>query len=56
MLIGGPCSASCLSSSNTHWMMRRLRFPFPQRSVHVKGLDQMINQMGQAQKLLTTKD
>ncbi|MGE6328564.1 mechanosensitive ion channel family protein [Psychrobacter pacificensis] len=33
-----------------------IEIPFPQRSVHVKGLDQMINQMGQAQKLLTTKD
>jgi small conductance mechanosensitive channel len=33
-----------------------IEIPFPQRSVHVKGLDQMINQMGQAQKLPTTKD
>ena len=30
--------------------------PFPQRSVHVKGLDQMINQMDQAQKITMTKD
>lgn len=30
--------------------------PFPQRNVHVKGLDQMINQMSQAQKLPMTKD
>ena len=34
----------------------KIEIPFPQRSVHVKGLDQMINQMGQAQKLPTTKD
>lgn len=30
--------------------------PFPQRSVHVKGLDHMINQMDQSQKLPMTKD
>lgn len=29
----------------------KIDIPFPQRSVHVKGLDQMINQMGQPQKL-----
>ena len=29
--------------------------PFPQRSVHVKGLDQMINQMDQAQKTMLKK-
>lgn len=34
----------------------KIEIPFPQRSVHVKGLDQMINQMGQAQKLPMTKD
>ena len=34
----------------------KIEIPFPQRSVHVKGLDQMINQMGQAQKLPPTKD
>ena len=33
-----------------------IEIPFPQRSIHVKGLDQMINQMGQAQKLPNTKD
>ena len=32
-----------------------IEIPFPQRSVHVKGLDQMINQMGQSQKLPMTK-
>ena len=35
---------------------KKIDIPFPQRSVHVKGLDQMINQMGQAQKLPMTKD
>lgn len=33
-----------------------IEIPFPQRSVHVKGLDHMINQMGQAQKLPLSKD
>ena len=34
----------------------KIDMPFPQRSVHVKGLDQMINQMDQAQKLTMKKD
>lgn len=34
----------------------KIEIPFPQRSVHVKGLDQMINQMNQSQKLPMTKD
>lgn len=34
----------------------KIEIPFPQRSIHVKGLDQMINQMGQSQKLPMTKD
>ena len=34
----------------------KIDIPFPQRNVHVKGLDQMINQMDQAQKLLMKKD
>ncbi|MCD6250774.1 MAG: mechanosensitive ion channel [Psychrobacter sp.] len=34
----------------------KIEIPFPQRSVHVKGLDHMINQMGQAQKLPLSKD
>lgn len=34
----------------------KIEIPFPQRSVHVKGLDQMISQMGQSQKLPMTKD
>lgn len=34
----------------------KIDIPFPQRSVHVKGLDQMINQMDQAQKLTMKKD
>ena len=34
----------------------KIDMPFPQRSVHVKGLDQMINQMDQAQKLTMRKD
>lgn len=34
----------------------KIDIPFPQRNVHVKGLDQMINQMGEAQKLTMTKD
>ncbi len=29
----------------------KIEIPFPQRSVHVKGLDHMINQMGESQKL-----
>ncbi|WP_413520826.1 mechanosensitive ion channel family protein [Psychrobacter glacincola] len=35
---------------------KKIDIPFPQRSVHVKGLDQMINQMDQAQKLTMKKD
>ena len=34
----------------------KIDIPFPQRNVHVKGLDQMINQMGEAQKLTMTKN
>lgn len=34
----------------------KIEIPFPQRSVHVKGLDQMINQMGQSQKLPMDKN
>ncbi|MGP5435807.1 mechanosensitive ion channel family protein [Psychrobacter alimentarius] len=34
----------------------KIEIPFPQRSVHVKGLDQMINQMGESQKLPMKKD
>lgn len=34
----------------------KIDIPFPQRNVHVKGLDQMINRMSQAQKLPMTKD
>ncbi|MDE4455175.1 mechanosensitive ion channel family protein [Psychrobacter sp. DAB_AL62B] len=34
----------------------KIDIPFPQRSVHVKGLDQMINQIDQAQKLTMTKN
>ncbi|MGP5134292.1 mechanosensitive ion channel family protein [Psychrobacter cibarius] len=34
----------------------KIDIPFPQRNVHVKGLDQMINQISQAQKLPMTKD
>ena len=34
----------------------KIDMPFPQRSVHVKGLDQMINQMDQAQKITMKKD
>ena len=33
----------------------KIDIPFPQRSVHVKGLDQMINQMDQAQKTMLKK-
>ena len=35
---------------------KKIDIPFPQRNVHVKGLDQMINQMSQAQKLPITKE
>ena len=35
---------------------KKIDIPFPQRSVHVKGLDQMINNMNQSQKLPMTKD
>lgn len=31
----------------------KIEIPFPQRSVHVKGLDQMINQMSHSQNTLT---
>ena len=34
----------------------KIDMPFPQRSVHVKGLDQMINQIDQAQKITMKKD
>ncbi|MEC5210316.1 small conductance mechanosensitive channel [Psychrobacter sp. PL15] len=34
----------------------KIDIPFPQRSVHVKGLDQMVNNMNQAQKPLPDKD
>jgi len=34
----------------------QIEIPFPQRSVHVKGLDHMINQMGESQKLPMKKD
>ena len=34
----------------------KIDMPFPQRSVHVKGLDQMINHIDQAQKLTMKKD
>lgn len=34
----------------------KIDIPFPQRSVHIKGLDQMINQMDQSQKLPMKKD
>lgn len=34
----------------------KIDIPFPQRSVHIKGLDQMINQMDQSQKLPMDKD
>lgn len=33
----------------------KIDIPFPQRSVHIKGLDQMINNMDQSQKLPSTK-
>lgn len=34
----------------------KIDIPFPQRSVHIKGLDQMMNNMDQSQKLPMTKD
>ena len=34
----------------------KIDIPFPQRNIHVKGLDRMINQMDQAQKLTMTKN
>lgn len=34
----------------------KIDIPFPQRNVHVKGLDLMINQMDESQKLPTKKD
>ena len=34
---------------------KNIDIPFPQRSVHVKGLDKMINQMDQAQKSMLKK-
>ena len=34
----------------------KIDIPFPQRNIHVKGLDQMINQMDQTQKLTMTKN
>lgn len=34
----------------------KIDIPFPQRSVHIKGLDQMINNMDQSQKLPMTKE
>ena len=33
----------------------KIDIPFPQRSVHIKGLDQMMNNMDQSQKSLTKK-
>ena len=33
----------------------KIDIPFPQRSVHIKGLDQMMNHMDQSQKSLTKK-
>ena len=33
----------------------KIDIPFPQRNIHVKGLDQMINQMDQAQKTMLKK-
>ncbi len=35
---------------------KKIDIPFPQRSVHVKGLDQMMTQMGQAKAVPITKD
>ena len=34
----------------------KIDIPFPQRSVHIKGLNQMMNNMDQSQKLPMTKD
>ncbi|WP_201527663.1 mechanosensitive ion channel family protein [Psychrobacter frigidicola] len=34
----------------------KIDIPFPQRSVHVKGLDMLVNNMDQSQKLPMTKD
>ncbi len=34
----------------------KIDIPFPQRSVHIKGLDQMVNNMDQSQKLPMDKD
>ncbi len=34
----------------------KIDIPFPQRSVHVQGLDQMVNMMNQAQKPILSKD
>ena len=34
----------------------KIDIPFPQRSVHIKGLDQMINNMDQSQKIPMKKD
>ena len=34
----------------------KIDIPFPQRSVHIKGLDQMMNNMDQSQKLPMSKD
>ena len=34
----------------------KIDIPFPQRSVHIKGLDQMVNNMNQSQKLPMDKD
>lgn len=34
----------------------KIDIPFPQRSVHIKGLDQMVNNMDQSQKVSTKKD
>ena len=34
----------------------KIDIPFPQRSVHIKGLDQMITNMDQSQKIPMTKD
>lgn len=34
----------------------KIEIPFPQRSVHVKGLDQLVNNMDQTQKLPMSKD
>ena len=34
----------------------KIEIPFPQRSVHIKGLDQMVNNMDQSQKLPKATD